>query len=242
MTENVIEMASLVRKFGELVAVSDVSLSIGKGELFGLLGPNGAGKTTLLKLLTGQLDPTSGSAKVLGIRPYQDPVEAKRKVGIVPEVESPPSFLTGKEYLHYIGMIRDLEGIEERAKNWIRYLNLEEFQDVLGKDMSKGTKQRLMLAAAFIHDPPLLFLDEPFIGLDPNHQKKVREHLKKYLSNGGTIFMCTHILEIAEKVCTRIAIIDRGRIVAIGTLDELTGENETLDEAFLRLTEREVHE
>ncbi|MDY6966471.1 MAG: ABC transporter ATP-binding protein, partial [Halobacteriota archaeon] len=157
-------------------------------------------------------------------------------IGIVPEVESPPSFLTAREYLSYIGLIRDIEGIEGKMKDLIEFLDIGDFQDMIGKDMSKGTKQRLMLAAAFIHEPPLLFLDEPFIGLDPYHQKRVKEYLLNYLKEGGTIFMCTHILEIAEKMCTRIAIMDHGKIVATGTVDELTGEGETLDRAFLRYT------
>lgn len=234
--ENVIETDKLTKTFGDLVAVDSVSFDVKKGELFGLLGPNGAGKTTLLKLLTGQLNPTKGSASVLEIEPHQNPVEVKEKIGIVPEVESPPSFLTGMEYLFYVGLIREIEGIEKKAKNWIEFLDMSDVQDVLGKDMSKGTKQRLMLAAAFIHDPPLLFLDEPFIGLDPYHQKRVKEYLLDYLKKGGTIFMCTHILEIAEKMCTKIAIISRGKIVALGTLDELIDEGQALDSAFIKYT------
>ena len=233
---NVIEAEKLTKNYGDLIAVNQLSLKVKKGELFGLLGPNGAGKTTLLKLLTGQLDKTNGSASVLGIEPYQDPLAVKNKVGIVPEIESPPSFLTGREYLHYVGLIRDIKGIEERAKHWIDLLDMNDYQDVLGKDMSKGTKQRLMLAAAFIHEPLILFLDEPFIGLDPFHQKRVKEYLLEYLKNGGTIFMCTHILEIAERMCTKIAIINRGKIVAMGSLNEIIEKGETLDSAFLRYT------
>jgi len=239
-TDTVIRTTSLTRNFGELVAVDHISLEVAKGELFGFLGPNGAGKTTLLKLLTGQLEPTSGSSEVLGLDPEKDPIGVKAKVGIVPEIEQPPSFLTAKEYLHYIGLIRRIEDIEKRANHWLSFLEMEEFQDVLCKDMSKGTKQRVMLSSAFVHEPSLLFLDEPFIGLDPYYQKKVREYLQEYLKSGGTVFMCTHILELAEKMCTRLAIINRGKIVAMGTMDELRREGEGLDSAFLRHTGRSL--
>jgi ABC-2 type transport system ATP-binding protein len=234
MAVNVIETNGLVRKFGDLTAVNNVTFKVKKGIIFGLLGPNGAGKTTLLRILTGQLEPTTGKATVMGLDPTVEPLAVKNKVGIVPEVESPPSFLTAKEYLHYIGLIRNLEGIEEKTDHWIDFLDMTDVHDVMGKDMSKGTRQKLMLAAAFIHKPPLLFLDEPFIGLDPYHQKQIREYLEGYLTNGGTIFMCTHILEIAEKMCTKIAIINKGKIVAKGSVSELTKKDETLSNAFMR--------
>jgi ABC-2 type transport system ATP-binding protein len=238
MKSSVIQTNDLTRKFGDLVAVNNISLDIQAGELFGLLGPNGAGKTTLLKLLTGQLAPNSGGSNVMGIDPSKESIAVKSTIGIVPEIESPPSFLTPREYFEYIGLIRDLENIQERAEHWIDFLDLSEYQDVPGKDLSKGTRQRVMLGAAFLHKPKLVFLDEPFIGLDPYHQKQVKEYLSSYLKNGGTIFMCTHILEIAEKMCSRIAIINKGKIVACGTLSELTEGEEGLDSAFLRLTGR----
>ncbi len=240
MTASVIKTQNLTRKFGDLAAVDNITFEVKKGELFGLLGLNGAGKTTLLRLLTGQLESSKGRAKVLGVDPSTDPIKIKHKIGIVPEIESPPSFLTPKEYLLFIGLIRDLNKIETRVDHWIRFLDLVDLQNVPNKDLSKGEKQKVMLAAAFIHDPSLLFLDEPFIGLDPYHQKQVRDHLIKYIENGGTIFMCTHILELAEKMCTRIAIIDHGKLVASGTLDELTKKGETIDNAFLRYTKRSM--
>jgi ABC-2 type transport system ATP-binding protein len=236
VVQKVIDIRNLTKKFGDLKAVNKVSLNVNKGEIFGLLGPNGAGKTTLLKSLTGQLEPDSGDMKVLGHIPMKESIAVKEKVGIVPEVESPPSFLTGKEYLHYIGLIRDIKDIEDKSRKWIEFFDMSDVQDTMGKDMSKGTRQKLMLAAAFIHKPALLFLDEPFIGLDPFHQKQVQDYLSKYLKGGGTIFMCTHILEIAEKMCTRIAIINHGKIVGMGTLSELTEKNESLNDAFMRYT------
>ncbi len=222
------------------MAVGDVSFTVGKGEIFGLLGPNGAGKSTLLKLLTGQLDPSSGSCTILGADPYKDPLAVKRGIGIVPEIESPPSFLTGREYLHFIGLVRDIKDIRERTEVWIERLDMKEVATAPCKDLSKGTRQKLMVAAAFIHEPQLVFLDEPFSGLDPRYQRLLREYITGYLERGGTVFMCTHLLEIAEKMCTRIAIIDRGRIAAIDTPSKIGREGETLDEAFMRLTEKET--
>jgi len=237
MNEVTVETKDLVRRFGNLTAIDNVTMTISTGELFGLLGPNGAGKTTILRLLTGQLEPTSGSSKVLGIDPAKNPIAVKARIGVVPEVESPPSFLTAVEYLQFIGLVRDIEDIEERATHWIEYMGMREVQNVPCKDLSKGTRQKLVVAAALIHDPPLVFLDEPFSGLDPHYQKIMKDYLHGYLQRGGTVFMCTHILEIAEKICTRIGIIDRGRIVAVGSPTDLRREGETLDSVFMRYTE-----
>lgn len=238
MSESVIELTHLQKRFGDFAAVDDVSFTVSKGELFGLLGPNGAGKTTLLRLLTGQLEPTSGKCSVLQIDPAKDPLIVKSKIGIVPEVESPPSFLTGKEYLQFIGLIRKLDDLENRADYWIEFMDMKDVQGVPCKDLSKGTRQKLMVAAALIHEPPVVFLDEPFSGLDPHYQKLLKDYLSEYLRKGGTVFMCTHILEIAEKMCTRIGIINRGKIVAIGTPGELERAGESLDSMFMRYTEK----
>jgi ABC-2 type transport system ATP-binding protein len=169
-----------------------------------------------------------------------DPLAVKRGIGIVPEIESPPSFLTGREYLHFIGLVRDIKDIRARTEEWIERMDMKEVAKVPCKDLSKGTRQKLMVAAALIHEPPLVFLDEPFSGLDPRYQKLVRDYLEGYLARGGTVFMCTHILEIAEKMCTRLAIIDRGRIVAQGAPGGIGRDRETLDQAFMRLTDKGV--
>lgn len=237
MSETVIDISSLQRKFDDFIAVDDVTFKVYKGELFGLLGPNGAGKTTLLRLLTGQLEPTAGQCSVLGTDPAKEPLLVKSKIGIVPEVESPPSFLTGKEYLQFIGLVRDLKDIEKRADRWIDFMDMRDVKSMPCKDLSKGTRQKLMVAAALIHEPPLVFLDEPFSGLDPHYQRLIKDYLSTYLKNGGTAFMCTHILEIAEKMCTRIGIINKGKIVAVGTPAELEREGESLDQVFMRYTE-----
>jgi ABC-2 type transport system ATP-binding protein len=237
MVEAAISTNGLGRRFGDLDAVKDITFEVRKGELFGLLGPNGAGKSTLLKLLTGQLEPTSGRCLVMELDPAQDPMGVKRAIGIVPELESPPSFLTGREYLHFVGLVRDIPDIESRTEKWIDLLDMRDAARTPCKDLSKGTRQKLMIAAALIHEPPLVFLDEPFSGLDPKYQRLLREYLADYLAKGGTVFMCTHILEIAEKLCTRVAIISKGRIVAEGRPDAIGEGGEKLEEAFLRLTD-----
>lgn len=240
MAEPVIVTDRLTRRFGRIVAVDGVSFSVFRGEIFGLLGPNGAGKSTLVKLMTGQLEATSGTCVVLGSDPFRDPLAVKRKIGIVPEIESLPSFLTGREYLHFVGLVRDIKDIKKRTEEWIERLEMQEIATMPCKDLSKGTRQKLMVAAALIHEPPLVFLDEPFQGLDPRYQKLIREYLEEYIDRGGTVFMCTHILEIAEKMCTRIAIINRGRFVTVGTPENIRREGETLADTFLRLIEKGV--
>lgn len=238
MSKEAISTKGLTKKFGEVSAVNNISLTIKKGELFGLLGLNGAGKSTFMKLLTGQMTPTSGSSKVLGVDPSKEPVRVKERIGIVPEIESPPSFLTPTEYLNYVGLVRGLDSKEEKTEKWLKKMDLLEYRDVMGKNLSKGTKQRTVLAAAFIHEPEMIFMDEPFIGLDPYHQKITTEFMESYLEKGGTIFLCTHILEIAEKLCHRLAIVHKGRILVKGTVKDIEAEGESLSKAFLRITER----
>ena len=233
----VIETERLSRSFGDFEALREVSLSVDEGEFFGLLGPNGAGKTTLVRILTGQLAPTSGKALTMGVSP-DDPIGIKRNVGIVPEAESPPTFLTAKEFLELVCRIRQVKEIDASVQKWLSFFQLEEKKDVLCRDLSKGQRQKVMLAAAFIHEPRLLILDEPFINLDPIFQRRVREYLRGVTAEGRTVFMCSHILEIVEKLCTRVAIINQGRIVAQGKLDEIRqNEGEGLEDVFMRLIE-----
>jgi ABC-2 type transport system ATP-binding protein len=231
----VIEAKGIKKTFGDFVALNDVDLTIVGGEFFGCFGPNGAGKTTLLKALSGQTTPTRGIARIFNINVRTNPIDVKRLVGIVPEVESPPSYLTGREYLYFVGKMRGVSDLEAKIEHWLNFFELKGHERTICKDLSKGMRQKLMLASAFIHEPKLLFLDEPFINLDPVYQRKVREYLLKYVKNGGTIFMCTHILEIAEKICTRIAIIDKGTVLAKGTIEEMKEGGEDLEQIFMRL-------
>ena len=231
----VIETKGVSKSFGDVEALRDVSLTVDEGEFFGLFGPNGAGKTTLLRILTGQLEPDSGEVWTAGVS-SDDPVGIRRRVGIVPEAEIPPTFLTAQETLELICRIRGVEEIDGKVDKWLSFFEIEDKRDVLCKDLSKGQKQKVMLASAFIHEPEMLLLDEPFINLDPIFQRKVREYLLGIVEEGRTVFMCTHILEIAERLCTRIAIIDDGRIVATGNIDEMRfADEENLEDIFIRL-------
>ncbi|UCH90277.1 MAG: ABC transporter ATP-binding protein [Thermoplasmata archaeon] len=228
----------LDKYFGDFQALADINIAIQPREFYGCFGPNGAGKTTLLKILTGQLDYNGGKVNVSGLAVKNSPLEVKRRIGIVPEFESPPSFLTAQEYLYFVGHVREVNDIETKVKNWMDFFDLWERGDVLCRDLSKGTRQKLMIAAAVIHQPKLLFLDEPFINLDPIYQKKVQKYLLDYIKSGGTIFMCTHLLEIAEKLCTRIAILDHGRIVGEGDINSLRKKpKEDLSDIFMRLVQ-----
>ncbi len=230
----VIEGRSVVKQYGGMKALDSVNISVDEGDFFGFFGPNGAGKTTLIRILTGQLEPTSGSVNVLGVDVVKDPLGVKRLIGIVPEVESPPTYLTAYEYLYFVGKIRGLDDLEQRIDKWLSFFDLEEKKGTICKDMSKGMRQKLMLASAFIHEPKLLFLDEPFINLDPIYQRLLREYLEGYVAKGGTVFMASHILEISERLCNKLAIVNLGRVVAQGRINDLIREGENLEKLFLR--------
>ncbi|OGD58027.1 ABC transporter ATP-binding protein [Candidatus Bathyarchaeota archaeon RBG_13_52_12] len=234
-----IEATHLSKRFGNLTVLNNISLNVSKGEFFGLFGSNGAGKTTLLRILTGQLSADSGEVRTAGYS-ISDPISIKRSVGIVPEAESPPTFLTAREALELSCLLRNLNNVNERVDRWLDFFDLQEKSDVLCRDLSKGQRQKLMLTSAFIHEPSLLFLDEAFINLDPIYQRRLRGYLKSLVEEGRTIFMCTHILEIAEKLCSRVAVIDKGSIVAQGSIDELRSqEGEDLEEIFIRTVKNE---
>jgi len=235
----VVESDNLTKSFGNLRALDGVSFSVEKGEFYGLLGPNGAGKTTLTRIMTGQLAPDTGSARVLGVS-CLDSIAVKRQVGIVPEADTPPTFLTAQEFLELVCRIRKTGNIEARVGKWLRFFRITDRADVLCRDLSKGQRQKVMLAAAFITDPKLLLLDEPFINLDPIYQKKVRKYLQDVVGRGRTVFMCTHILDMAERLCSRVAVINHGKIVAKGTIDEIRSKKgERLEDVFMRLVEDE---
>ena len=232
---SIIKVDSLTKRFGEKTVLDNITLNVEQGEMFGLFGPNGAGKTTLLRILTGQLEQDTGLAAVMDVDVKKDPMEVKRKIGIVPEVESPPTYLTSYEYLFFVGRIRNVQGLEEKINWWFDFLDLQEARNIICRDLSKGMRQKLMIASAFIHEPKLVFLDEPFINLDPIYQRKLKEFLKNYIEKGGTAFMCSHILEIAEKLCNKAAIITKGKIVATGAMSELVKPGEHLEDIFMRL-------
>jgi ABC-2 type transport system ATP-binding protein len=232
-----IEVTKASKRYGSLNALDGVNLTVEKGEFFGFLGPNGAGKSTLLKILTGQLRQDSGSVSVLGID-NEKQISLKGRIGVVPEAETPSSFLTAREFLELVGRIRGISDSAGKVDSWLDFFELSGRSNVLCKDLSKGQRQKVMLASAFIHEPGLLFLDEPFINLDPIFQRKVRNYLLERNEKGVTIFMCTHILEIAEKICSRVALINNGKVVGEGTVPELVGiDNDDLESVFMKMVE-----
>lgn len=233
-----IEVKNLSKFYGSTKAVNDVSLSIGKGELFGLLGPNGSGKTTMIKMLTGQIKPTSGSLKVHGVDVLEDPIRVRELVGVIPEQETPPSFLTAEEYLYFVAKIRKMENYAGTCNKWFEFFDFIDQKNALCKDLSRGTRQKLMFAQAFLHNPELAIIDEPLINLDPVMQRKVKDFLEGYVKNGGTIFISTHILEIAKEICTSIGIIYKGKLVYTGRLDDPVLQGRNLEEFFLELVSR----
>ena len=230
-----IEATRLAKRYAGVEALRGVDLTIEPGEFFGLFGPNGAGKTTMLRILTGQLRPSSGSARVLGVDVVAEPLRVKSLIGIVPEVESPPSYLTSVEYLEFVARVRKQDAIAARVARWLEFFDLQDARDTLCKDLSKGTRQKLMLASAFLHDPRLVFLDEPFINLDPIYQRKARDFLQEYVAGGGTVFMASHLLDIAERLCDHVAVIRDGSLIAQGSVDQVRGSATDLESAFLRL-------
>jgi ABC-2 type transport system ATP-binding protein len=232
---NMIEVKNLSKYYGNTKAADNISLSVGRGELFGLLGPNGSGKTTMIKMLTGQMKPTSGSISVHGVDVLEDPIRVRELVGVIPEQETPPSFLTAEEYLHFVAKIRKMEHYEKTCESWFEFLDFGDQKNSLCKDLSRGTRQKLMFAQAFLHEPELAVIDEPLINLDPVMQRKVKDFLAGYVKSGGTIFISTHILEIAKQICTSIGVIYKGKLVYAGRLDDPVLQGRNFEEFFLEL-------
>ena len=232
---DVISVEGLTKDYGSKRALAGVSFQVREGSFFGCFGPNGAGKSTLLRILTGQIRPTSGQAIVLGLDCATQGIEIKRNVGIVPEVESPPSYLTASEFLWFAGKVRELDNLDKKVERWLDFFELQEARGTLCRDLSKGMRQKVMLASAFIHEPKLLFLDEPFINLDPIYQRKLREYLQGLREEGRTIFLNSHILEIAQRLCQDVIILHRGRLVAKEDMGSMRARGEDLEALFMRL-------
>jgi ABC-2 type transport system ATP-binding protein len=224
-----IETVGLTKRYGDLSALSDLTLSVPDGELFALLGPNGSGKTTTIEILTGQREPTAGTATVLGQDPVADPLAVRRSVGILPEREDPPSFLTPREYLQFVGAVRELGDVTDRIDEWADRFGFTEKLDTLATDLSEGERQRVMLAAAFVHEPDLVFIDEPLVNLDPLMQERLKGHFREYCERGNTVFLSTHFIEVAEDLCSSVAIVSDGRVVAERDPRELAQGRRLLD-------------
>jgi ABC-2 type transport system ATP-binding protein len=232
----------LTRRFGEKVAVDGISLSVGAGEFFGFVGPNGAGKTTTLRMATGLLRPTAGSVRVFGMDPFREPMEVKARIGVVPE--EPPLFdrLTGRESLEFAGRLQLLDAHEarRRAGELLEWLELGEAAGTQVGEYSLGMRKKVSVGCALIHHPRILFMDEPFSGIDPLGVKRVKDHLAELVEAGGTVFFSSHVMELVERICTRVAIIHRGRIRGEGTHEQLRsaaglGSDATLEDAFVAL-------
>jgi ABC-2 type transport system ATP-binding protein len=232
----------LTRRFGELVAVDCIDLRVEAGQFFGFLGPNGAGKSTTIKMLTGLLLPTAGRVSLLGIDFARHPVEVKRQIGVVPEGMGLFERLTAPEYLEFVGRMYGLDKgtTRKRSEELLEFMQLADRSRTLIADFSHGMQKKLALAAAVIHGPRILFLDEPFEGVDALAAGALKELLGRMTERGVTIFLTSHVLEIVERLCSHVAIIKRGRLVAQGSLEQLRsgvpnteGETLTLEDIFL---------
>ncbi len=237
--EYAIETRQLTKEFASLRAVDALDLKVLRGSFYGFLGPNGAGKSTTIKMLTGLMAPTSGTATVLGQDMQTDGIGAKARIGVLPEDLCLFDNLTAREYLIFIGrMYRvDKPVIGQRSDELFAVLGLEDIDKTLIADFSHGMKKKLSLAAALIHDPELLFLDEPFEGIDAITSRTIRGVLDRFVQRESTIFLTSHILEIVEKLCTHVGIINQGRLVSDGPLEDLA-HGGSLEEAFVRAVGR----
>lgn len=237
-----IEAVALTKQFSEFVAVDGLSFQVSPGEIYGLLGPNGSGKSTTMKMLLGLLKPTAGTARINGFDVQQHTVEAKRSMGYVPEEPVLPERLTGWEYINYVSDIWRVARGSERDKeidDLLTLLDIKDASDDLIETYSKGMSRKISLVAALIHSPKILILDEVQAGIDPRGAATIKEILVGLRDRGNTILMSTHILEIAERMCGRIGIIDHGKMIAEGTMDELRTKakgQQSLEAIFLDLT------
>lgn len=229
-----IQIQELTKAYGDVTAIDDLSLSVAEGELFGLLGPNGAGKTTTMTVLTGQISPESGQVSVLGVDPVAEPTAVRERVGILPEKESPPSFMTPREYFQFVGAVRGLDDttVDERIETWADRLAFAEKLDTMSTDLSRGQQQKVMIAGAFLHEPALVVIDEPLANLDPIVQERVKRFLREYRDAGNTLLITTHDVDVAAELCSRVGVMYGGELVADVRPSELPAD-ETLLDVFL---------
>ena len=237
-----VELKDVTKRYNEIVAVNNLSLTVGTGEIFGLLGPNGSGKSTTLKMLLGLVPPTAGSVTVLGLDVQKQPVEVKQHVGYVPESANIYEFLTGIEYLDFIADIYGVPTAEkkQRINEYLKALQLEGREGDMINSYSDGMRKKISLISAFLHKPKLLLLDEPLNALDPRSARIIKNYLHELKRQGVTTIMSTHVLEIAEAICDRIGIMYQGNILALGNMDELRQRasmpKSGLEDIFLKLT------
>jgi ABC-2 type transport system ATP-binding protein len=238
---DMIEITSLSKCFGTFTAVRSLDLVVPAGELFGFLGPNGAGKTTTMRMIAGILQPTAGSIRIAGHDPSVDPIRAKRALGFIPDRPFIYEKLTGIEFLRFSAGLYGEAGpeVDKRGQELLALFDLEPWRDELVESYSHGMRQKLIIASAFVHRPKVIVVDEPMVGLDPKSSKILKDLFREYTRRGHSVMMSTHTLEIAEGMCDRIGIMQRGELAACGTMEELrrsSGTDEALEDIFLRLT------
>lgn len=237
-----IEIRNLTKKYGDFTAVDRLSLTVSRGEIFGFLGPNGAGKTTTIRVMAGLSLPTTGTVELDSIDVIKDPVRAKAIVGYVPDRPYLYEKLTGRELLQFVANLyrREWRDCETRALDLLRYFGLGDWIDARIENLSHGMKQKLVITTALVHDPAILIIDEPMVGLDALAQRQVKQLFRRLAEEKKTVFLTTHTMSIAEAVCDRVAILHRGQIVAIGTVGELKEAagrpGSLLEDIFLELT------
>jgi len=238
-----IRLENVTKKYGSFAAVSDLDLEVRPGELFGFLGPNGAGKTTTIKMITGLLKPTAGKVFIDGHDLEKEPLAAKKVIGYIPDRSFLYDKLTGKEFLHFVGGLYGMAdgNCDVRARELLELFELDLWQNELIESYSHGMKQKLIMAAALLHRPRLIVVDEPMVGLDPKSARMAKAIYREWVTQGGTVFMSTHTMEIAETMCDRIGIVNEGKLIACGTMAELranAGADHTgrLESIFLKLT------
>lgn len=237
-----IQLQGLSKRYGGFTAVKGLTLEIPAGELFGFLGPNGAGKTTTLRMIAGILLPTSGRVRVAGVDMEKDPLAAKAHLGFIPDRPFIYEKLTGSEFLRFVAGLYGQAGeeVERRGRELLALFDLEQWRDELVESYSHGMRQKLIVASAFVHRPKVIVVDEPMVGLDPKAARILKDLFREYVRRGHTVMMSTHTLEVAEAMCDRIGIMNRGELIAVGTMEELRSESreggEALESIFLRLT------
>ena len=238
-----IQTVNLTRYYASLAAVEELSLTVEPGELFGFLGPNGAGKTTTIRMIVGLLRPTEGTVTVAGHDVQQEPLAVKRAIGYLAQTPLLYDKLTGREFLRFLGGLYSLadEKIEARAEHLLTMMELSDKANQLIESYSGGMRHKIGLCGALLHDPPVLVLDEPLAGLDPHSARRVKDLLRNLCRQGRTVFLSTHVLEVAERVCDRVGILDQGQLIAVGTMEALraqarTTAETTLEDLFLQLT------
>ena len=239
-----IELVNLVKKFGDLIAVNDLTLTVPRGEFFAMLGPNAAGKTTTLKILAGLMKPTSGRVRVCDFDVQQQPLEARRCMAYVPDFPFLYDKLTAWEFFRFTGQLFQMEEarIEASARELVMRFHLDDFANRPLEGLSHGTRQRVAIVSALLHDPEVFVIDEPMVGLDPQHSRVVKDVLKERSRKGMTVLLSTHELSVAEEMADRIGIIHGGRLIAVGTRDELrrqSGASGLLEDIFLTLIANE---